>query len=386
MKTNRRLLLRTASGAALVLGAGAFGLSRCDRMPSSAIAGWQGPDIGETDPRVRALSLAMLAPSPHNMQGWIADIGQPDTVTLYADTDRLLPETDPFGRQTLIGQGTFIELLDIAAREQGYRTDITLYPDGGDDPSTVTELPIARIGFVGDPTVAKDALFAQITRRRSTKEPYDMDRRPDDTVLAELAGTDTRDGVDLRTTAETDLVGRLMDLTGQAVMTEIETPRTLRESIDVLRIGADEIAANPDGIELHGPMIWWLHRLGLMTREKAMTPGTLAYQGGIDYAAGWVAATPAFGWLTTPGNRRTDQIAAGRAYVRLNLKATEMGLAMHPVSQLLQEYPEMADLQQAFLAATQTQPGHTVQMLFRLGYADPVGASPRRPVDAILRG
>lgn len=385
MKTSRRLLLRTASGSAIVLAAGAFGLSRCDRMPASAIAGWQGPEPERTDPRVRALSWAMLAPSPHNMQSWIADISQPDTVTLHADTGRLLPETDPFGRQILIGQGTFLELLDIAACEQGYRPEITLYPDGGDDPSIVTDLPIAQVAFVADPAVAKDTLFAQIPRRRSTKEPYDMERRPDQAALADLTGIHGDDTVNLRTTVDTDLVDRLMNLTGQAVMTEMQTPRTLRESIDVLRIGADEIAANPDGIELHGPMFWWMRRLGLMTREKAMTPGTLAYQGGIDYAAGWAAATPAFGWLTTAGNRRVDQIAAGRAYVRLNLKATELGLAMHPVSQLLQEYPEMADLQQAFLVATDTPPGHTVQMLFRLGYADPVGASPRRPVDTILR-
>ena len=385
MRTSRRLLLRTAAGTAIVLAAGTVGLNRCDRMPASAIAGWQGPEPERTDPRVRALSWAMLAPSPHNMQSWIADISQPDTVILHADTGRLLPETDPFGRQILIGQGTFLELLDIAAREQGYRPEITLYPDGGDDPSTVTNLPIARVAFVADPTVAKDALFAQIPRRRSTKESYEMDRRPDDRGLADLAGIHGDDTVDLRTTVDTDLVGRLMDLTGQAVTTEMQTPRTLRESIDVLRIGADEIAANPDGIELHGPMFWWMRRLGLMTREKAMTPGTLAYQGGIDYAVGWAAATPAFGWLTTAGNRRVDQIAAGRAYVRLNLKATELGLAMHPVSQLLQEYPEMAELQRAFLIATDTPPGHTVQMLFRLGYADPVGASPRRPVDTILR-
>ena len=386
MKPSRRLLLRTAGGSAVVLAAGAFGLSRCDRMPASAIAGWQGPDPGLADPRVRILSWAMLAPSPHNMQSWIADIRQPESITLRIDTTRLLPETDPFGRQTVVGQGTFLELLEIAAREEGYRCEIALYPDGGDDPSVVTNLPVASIAFAGDPAVAKDPLFAQITRRRSTKEPYDMDRRPDAAVLTSLAQAQIDGAVGLRATADPALAGELMDLTGRAVMTEIETPRTLQESIDVLRIGAEEIAADPDGIELHGPMFWWLNRLGIMTREKAMEPGTVAYQGGIDYAAGWASATPAFGWLTTVGNRRTDQIAAGRAYVRLNLKAAELGLAMHPVSQLLQEYPEMSDLQRRFLAATETPPGHTVQMLFRLGYADPVGASPRRPVDAILRG
>ncbi len=386
MKASRRLLLRTAGGSAVLLAGSAFGLSRCDRMPASAVAGWQGPAPDVDDPRIRALSWAMLAPSPHNMQSWIAAIDQAESIALHVDTTRLLPETDPFGRQTVIGQGTFLELLEIAAREDGYRCEIALYPDGGDDALSVVDRPVARVAFVRDPDVPKDPLFAQIPHRRSTKEPYNLDRRPEDTVLTALAQAHVDGGIDLQMTGNPAVVETLMDLTRRAVMIEIETPRTLQESIDVLRIGADEIAANPDGIELHGPMFWWMHRLGVMTREKAVTPGTMAYQGGIDYAAGWASATPAFGWLTTAGNARADQIAAGRAYVRLNLKAAELGLAMHPVSQLLQEYPEMADMQRAFLAAIGTPPGHTVQMLFRLGYADPVGPSPRRPVDAIVRG
>lgn len=69
-----------------------------------------------------------------------------------------------------------------------------------------------------------------------------------------------------------------------------------------------------------------------MTPEKAMTPGTLAYQGGIDYALGWVEATPSFGWLVSPDNSRTRQVESGEVYVRLNLQAAALGVAIHPVS------------------------------------------------------
>jgi hypothetical protein len=54
------------------------------------------------------------------------------------------------------------------------------------------------------------------------------------------------------------------------------------------------------------------------------------------------------------------------------------------VSQLLQEYPEMAPLGRRFRAATGTIAPATVQMLFRLGYAERPGPSPRRPVTAII--
>lgn len=178
---------------------------------------------------------------------------------------------------------------------------------------------------------------------------------------------------------------RLRELTRDAMLLELRTPRTLKESIDLTRVGAEEIAANPDGIDLHGPLFWWLKRLGLMTREKAMQPGTIAFQGGIDYALGWADATPSFGWIATDGNSREGQIAAGRAYVRLNLQATRLGVAMHPVSQLLQEYPEMTDLQRKFYKTVGVPTGQTVQMLFRLGYADRPAPSPRHPLDSFIR-
>ncbi len=389
MAISRRGFLRTLGGTGLVLAAGTVGLARCDRMPESAIAPWNGPGPDVTDIREWTLSYALLAPNPHNIQPWLADLRTPGEIMLYVDPERLLPETDPYGRQILIGHGTFLELLDLAARERGYRTDVTLFPEGA-APSdaaadAITGAPVARIALIEDPSVQRSPLFGAIFERRSCKEPYDMARplsAPHEAALKtahidpEIAFTTLRTGRQTET---------LMALTRDAITMEMETPRLLRESLELGRIGADQIAANPDGIDLHGPMFWWLKTLGLMTIEKAATPGTLAYQGGMDYALGWANATPSFGWIATEGNARAAQVQAGRAYVRINLAATLEGVSMHPVSQLLQEYEEMTELQARFLEETATPPSQTVQMLFRLGYAEAPPRSPRRPLDALLR-
>lgn len=384
MAVSRRKFIKVVGGG--VVGAAALGggLHGCDRMPASAVAAWAGPAAAETDPRRRALSWALLAPNPHNMQPWKVDLSRSGEILLYVDRDRLLPETDPFDRQTVIGHGTFLELLVLAAGAEEYACDIAYFPDGLPADDALDDRPLARIRLTQDDKPA-DPLFRQIPHRRSTKEPYD-DRVPQPAQLQALQASHTQHNVALTLTADTGLAARLRRITERAMLIEMETPRTLQESIDRLRIGADAIAASPDGIHLRGPFFWWLSTLGLMTREKAMTPGTVAYRGAIDYALGWARATPAFGWLVTPGNDRISQIEAGRAYVRLNLKATELGLAMHPVSQVLQEYPEMADLQQEFLGVTGTVPDATVQMLFRLGYADRGSPSPRRPLDALIMG
>lgn len=382
MAVSRRGFIRVIGGAAIGAVALGGGLRGCDGMPESAVAPWRGPATAETDIRRRALAWALLAPNPHNMQPWLVDLRRADEILLHVDRTRLLPETDPFARQIVIGHGTFLELLVLAAGAEGYACEVVYFPDGQPVDGVVDERPLARIRL-RKTAVAPDPLFAQIPYRRSAKEPYD-DRPLSAEHLRSLQDGHRAGAAALALTADPALAARLRGITERAMLIELETPRTLKESIDRLRIGADAIAAQPDGIELHGPFFWWLSTLGLMTTEKAMTPGTMAYQGGIDYALGWARSTPAFGWLVTDGNDRVSQIEAGRAYVRLNLLATALGVAMHPVSQVLQEYAEMAALQRDFLTVVGAAPGQTVQMLFRLGYCDAVPPSPRRPLNALL--
>ncbi len=48
----------------------------------------------------------------------------------------------------------------------------------------------------------------------------------------------------------------------------MNTPRTHKETIDVVRIGSAEIAAHRDGISIKGPMIWMPRQLAKMTPTR----------------------------------------------------------------------------------------------------------------------
>ena len=90
--------------------------------------------------------------------------------------------------------------------------------------------------------------------------------------------------------------------------------------------------------------------------------------------------------MVTPPNTRSDQIAAGREWLRVNLAATAQSLGFQPLSQALQEYPEMAG-HYAEAHRRLAKPGETVQMWARAGFCAEVPASPRWPVEAkILNG
>jgi hypothetical protein len=380
---SRRGFLKTIGGTGVVFAASAAGLTQCDQMPSEAIAAWRGPDNTASD-REWMLSYALLAPNPHNMQPWIVDLREENVITLFVDLKRILPDTDPYGRQILIGNGTFLELLNLAARERGYQADIHLFPEGEPDQKFLNDKPVARINLTRRQGIRTDPLFEQIIHRRSNKEPHRDEELIADHVK-KMKSMALLNGQYADIAIKGDRALNLREYARKAILIEMETPRTLLESIERTRIGADEIARHRDGIDLNGPLFWWLRTLGMMDAEKAATPGTLAYQGGIDYAMGWVEGTHNMGWLATESNSRAAQVNAGRSYVRLNLLATKLGVAMHPVSQVLQEYPEMSDLQKHFNEFLGISEGHTVQMLYRLGYQNSPAPSPRRDLADIVR-
>ncbi|MEX0338963.1 MAG: twin-arginine translocation pathway signal protein [Arenibacterium sp.] len=376
--TRRKTLAILGGGTILAATGAAYAVSRA---PLTATEPWTLAG-GYTDPRMRALSYAVLAPNPHNRQPWIVDLDTPERATLYVDTNRLLPHTDPFSRQIIIGLGCFLELMALAAAEEGIHVHFDLFPDGMNT-DALDQRPVAVAHFEPGKGSAEPALFREVLNRRSLKEPFDMSQPVNNDTLAALAAVVSK-GSEVGSSNDAALVAELRQLTAHAFEIEFETPRTYKESVDLFRIGRREIDANPDGIDLGGPMFETLYMTGLFNRENALDTDGLGYRSGLDMVTSTARTGMAYTWLTTSGNSRQEQIMAGRDWVRLNLAATAMGLGVQPMSQALQEFPEMDALysQAHDLLAPE---GGTVQMLGRLGYGPEVAQSPRWPLEAKLR-
>ena len=375
MRPSRRNILALIGGG-VILAAGAGAASIATRQPRTALLPWDMAGL-DAEPRRRALSFALLAPNPHNRQPWLVDLSVPDVVTLYADPERLLPHTDPMNRQITIGLGCFLETMRIAASHGGFRVDITPFPQG-EDPAGLDNRPVARAVFTADPAIIPDPLFAQIPNRRTTKDPFDTTRPVLASALTPLVATvrHTTAGGSVSETNTADL----RQLTHAALKIEIETPHTYKESVDLFRIGRAEVDANRDGIDFTGPLFETLAATGLMTRQSVLDPTSQAYKAGLDAVYANTDTAMGHVWLVSATNTRADQIATGADWVRINLAATGLGLGIQPLSQALQEYPEMA-APYAAIHARLAPEGGTVQMLARIGYADLPKPSPRWPLD-----
>ena len=382
---DRRAFVRVTGGGFI---AAATGLSAgcTQQMPASAIESWNGPGP-EADVRRWLLGYAILAPHSHNLQSWQVDLHTPDEILLRCDLARLLPETDPFSRQIMMSHGTFLELLDIAARERGLRAEITLFPEGEFAQDKLDQRPVARIRLRPDIAVAKDPLFAQILKRHTNRNLYDIQRPVPATAWKAMAEAVTPNPLRLGFIGaeQADLLARHRAIAAEAWRIELTTPRAIMETYKVLRVGAAEIERYRDGLYVLDPMVVLLNRVGLFDRSKAPAPDDYATTSQIKDFGKKLASTPAFLWMVTEGNDRPTQVGAGRAYARVQLAATANGLAMQPMQQALQEYPEQAIPYAGIRRLMNApQPSHTVQMWARVGFAPPVEPAPRRGVDAQL--
>lgn len=381
---SRRRFIRVLGGSAIVLGAGAFGLSRCDQLPPEVLASWDGPPATETDPRRRALAYALLAPNPHNRQSWLADLRVDGEITLWTDRTRLLPMTDPYSRQIMVGCGCFLETLMLALNGEGPGASLTLFPAGGADDAEVGSAPFARV-TLGDAAPNGDPLFGAILKRRSAKVDYDPARTPEESALSAIRAAATREGVRFAATSDAAQLATLKSIAKDAFRIEVDLDRTYKESVDLMRIGAEEIGRHRDGLTMHGPFFWWLKTLGLMSPEAQMEKGGVAREQARSFIDSQVDTTPLFAWIISAANDRRAQVESGRAYVRANLQATASGVALAPLSQALQEFPEMGALYRKIHETCGAGAGETVQMFFRLGYADLPEPVVRRRLDDIIR-
>jgi nitroreductase len=342
---------------------------------------WNGVPKG-VDARTLALSYAVLAPNAHNTQPWLVELVGQHGLRLYVDRERLLPATDPLYRQVYVSQGTFLELFCIGASSIGHGVDVRLFPEG-----TEMDAPVASLTLSADEKTPADPLVEQVTRRRSNKRLYE------DKPVAEH---------DLETLAQAgrgEIYGRwfqseerrrdLSQVCEEAMAIEVCDRKRNAETGRWFRLSDAEFERSRDGFGLPqsgitGVKRWMAESFVLDRKELAEPEGSFARKA-VELTREQARSAPAFLIQASPKNDRPTQVNAGRAFARMQLTATRLGLATHPMSQALEEYAEMGPLFERLKRIAGVLPDHTIQMLVRVGYADPTFPAPRRDVADIVR-
>ena len=279
-------------------------------------------------------------------------------------------------------------------RERGVAPEVRLFPEGEFAPRGLDDRPVARITWrPAAEGAGRDPLFAQLLRRHTAKADYDTARIVAPATLRELGSVLVDAGVRFGATVDATERDALRGLCRDSAQVELRTPRTVMESIRLTCVGPDEIDRFRDGISVNtlGPRL--ANAVGAFDRSRPPAEDSAAYKTVMARFEGHSRTAMGFVWLSTPapadasaGASRSREVRAGRAYMRLQLKATELGLQVHPMSQALQEFAEMKPhydrLHQLLVGKPATE--ETVQMFCRTGYVADQQHAPRRGVDAIV--
>lgn len=386
----------------LGLGTGAValttGLTSCGNLESSISAansdqdtsyGWNGPTSDMKDIRLQVLAYAVLSPNPHNIQPWIIKLTGDKEFELYVDPDRLLPETDPYYRQIHIGQGTFLETTAIAATGLKHEAKITLFPQGMYRNTELANKPVARVTLIENDKVKTNPLFHAILSRHSNKREYDQQALTSSQVT-ELNRFHQAFNQSPFTLVDSPKAKKQLEhVLTKAMQIEVNDKARDMETIKMFRFNDDEVKQFRDGFGTAQAGLSGIKRILVenffLSRESAEKDSTEFGQQAVTMTQKAAASTGTFAWISTKSNSRADQINVGREYCRINLKTIEMGLAQHPMSQVLQEYEEMLPLQGEFKHFFNINQTDTVQMLFRLGTAQITPHGPRRAVKDIIQ-
>ena len=314
--------------------------------------------------------LACRAPSMHNTQPWAWRIDGA-ALELYADHSRGTPAADPAGRHVLIACGAALHHAEVAASALGWAPTVHRFPRD-EDPDLVARIELgpaarpdpAEADDAVDPALMLEALLARRTdRRQFTSWQVPPER------LQHLAAAAAPRGA-------------------QAVPVVDEASR---HRVEQLLAEAAEQQAGDHALQAEQGR--WLDRSAAdgVPRETVprLVPGSASHRS--RFGAGWLPqpGREPESWdavlvLATEQDHRDSWLRSGESLSALWLEAVRNGLAVLPLSQVVEVPRTRRALQRELLGGTAV-----AQLVVRVGWPSttlpPLPPTPRRSVEEVLR-
>lgn len=325
------------------------------------------------DPRVRLAAHGLLAANGHNMQPWNIRLDPDDPMVFYlfADSGRLTNEVDPFSRQMMISQGTFLEYARVAGNESGYPASVELFPDGGYDeqklPESMKARPVAKITLTKS-RPQSDPLYDSIFLPDTDRTEYQPDKLTSEQI-SQLKAANSDEAMSIEIFQDEENMKKLGSYAMKGAVIEAGVDRVMQETNLVSRSNEYQKNRYRYGFSVEGQGTTGIMRhvmQGLVTVFPSMNSGKAASDLFIRSTQTSVDNTPAYAMILTKDNSRSSQVKSGMLYSRLILTAHRLGLVMQPLSQVLEEYPEMKE-PYGGIHREYASDGSTIQMLVRLG-------------------
>lgn len=369
---NRRKFIGITGGTIVAAGTTAYLLSdksnleREDIKPADETNETLEPDEREI------LFLASLAPSGHNTQPWFVQYLEPYHWIIGNDKSKWLPAVDPNQRETILSISAFIQNLEYAAASFGYVCDWNLLAATNQD-ERVMEVKLIK----GESKNSFD--IVKIKNRRTVRSGFLRD------VLK-------KEDLEYLVNAEPEWIHYLPAVGKESQFVNEQTIEANRlqsyrdpaqaELADWIRFSSEDAGKHRDGLTTASMEIDGIS--GFVVRNfygKDNVMKTDFRERGIDKVKQEVSESAGWILITSRDETVATLLETGRRMQRLFLKVREKSIAIHPMTQVLEESSTRATLNQSIGIS------EDIQFILRTGYLKnyPPPVSLRRPVDWFVR-
>lgn len=373
MQISRREFLRSAGAVMLIGGSipllnGCTGLKRVDVKQNDVAVTGLGQD------EIHILELASLSPSGHNTQPWGIKPLAPYTWIITSEENRWLPAVDPDQRETVLSIGAFIENLEIAARCYGYDINLKLMAKNNND-KDIAEVKLNKAMI---PCTKSDDV-ERIKHRRVVRKGY----LSKEISVDDLRGITHNDSERFHYFSPLSRHGRyLSEGTIEANRQQADRHAAQAELADWIRWANDDAirfrdGLTPEGMEITGMAGWYVrHFYGqkdVLTKGFRETTVKMVKEQ-IDRHGGWIV-------ITSKDSSVASLLETGRLFQRMFLECREKMIAIHPMTQMLEEVQWKDEVANALGLSS------PVQFILRTGYLEnyPHPVTLRRPVNWFVK-
>lgn len=318
------------------------------------------------------LFLASLAPSGHNTQPWFVKYIEPYHWVIGNDKSRWLPGVDPIQRETILSIGAFIQNLEYAANNLGYNCQFSILATTNQD-ENIVDVKLTKATAI----IRYD--IEQIKHRRTVRSNYQSDvlKKEDSSYLI----NEEREFIHyIPNTAKEHVWLNEQTIEANRIQSYRDAAQT--ELANWIRFSSKDAEKNADGLTLAGMEIegipgWYLRNF--YGKEDVMKKSFREQS--IDKVVKQVSQSA--GWLlvTSKDNSVATLLETGKRLQRLWLKIREKNIAIHPMTQIIEEASTNQKLNQSIGL------NEPVQFILRTGYLKnyPEPVSPRRTVERFVR-
>lgn len=367
---NRRKFIGFGGGAILGIGAGSYLLSDKSNLTRRDVKAAEEENQFMKADEKEILYLASLAPSGHNTQPWFVRYVEPYHWIVGSDRTKWLPAVDPAQRETVLSIGAFVQNLEYSAAAFGFECGWNLLAKTSQD-EQMLEVKLSK-------KATKNAFdLEKIKTRRTVRSGFSGDELKKED-FDYLAGAES---VFVRYLPFSSTESRLInEQTVEANRLQTYRDAAQRELADWIRFSSSDAEKYRDGLTTAGMEIegfaGWIVR-NFYGKDDVMK--TDFREKGLEKVREQVAQSAGWLLITSKDEAVETLLETGKRMQRIFLKARERNVALHPMTQILEESATKQSFSQSI--------GENVQFILRTGYVKnyPPPVSLRRPVQWFVR-